>query len=78
VCRGCRKCSSRAYPGAYPKIGSFAARFYGVVDDRLEKAIELFVERREAERVVENWNCDEPDRAGELYVAPVELDTSPN
>jgi len=28
--------------------------------------------------MVENWDRDEPDRAGDLYVEPVELDTSPN
>jgi hypothetical protein len=32
----------------------------------LEEAIELFTARGEAELVVENWNRDEPDRAGEL------------
>jgi hypothetical protein len=37
-------------------------RFYAVVVDPLEEAIEIFTERREAERVVENWNRDEPDR----------------
>ena len=52
--------------------------FYGVVDDNLEEAIELFTNRREAERVVERWDRDEPDRAGELDVEPVELETSPN
>jgi hypothetical protein len=47
--------------------------FYGVVCDPLEEAVELFATRREAERVVENWNRDEPDRAGELRVEPIEL-----
>jgi hypothetical protein len=41
------------------------------------QAIELFTERIEAERVVENWNRDEPERAGELRVAPIELEASP-
>jgi hypothetical protein len=31
-----------------------------------------------AELMVENWNRDEPDRAGELRVEPVELETSSN
>jgi hypothetical protein len=52
--------------------------FYAVVIDPLEEAIELFTERREAELVVENWNSDEPDRAGELHVEPVELEISSN
>jgi hypothetical protein len=41
------------------------------------EALELFVDRRMAELMVENWDRDEPDRAGELYVAPVELETFP-
>jgi hypothetical protein len=53
-------------------------RFYAVVVDPLEEAIEIFTERREAERVVENWNRDEPDRPGELRVEPIELDMSQN
>ena len=39
---------------------------------------ELFVDRQMAELVVENWNRDEPDRAGELHVAAVELEASVN
>jgi hypothetical protein len=31
-----------------------------------------------AELMVENWNRDEPDRAGELHVAAVELEISVN
>jgi hypothetical protein len=31
-----------------------------------------------AELMVENWDRDEPDRAGDLDVEPVELETSPN
>jgi hypothetical protein len=53
-------------------------RFYAVVSDPLEEAIELFTEPREAERVVENWDRDEPERAGELHVELIELETSPN
>jgi hypothetical protein len=29
-----------------------------------------------AELMVENWDRDEPDRAGELYVEAVELESS--
>jgi hypothetical protein len=53
-------------------------RFYAVVSDPLDEAIELFIRRREAELVVENWNRDEPDRAGELRVEPIEFDISQN
>jgi hypothetical protein len=59
------------------EIGS-PVRFFAVVADPLEEAIELFTERRAAERVVENWDRDEPERAGELHVEPIELETSPN
>jgi hypothetical protein len=41
-------------------------------------AVELFVDRHMAELMVENWDRDEPDRADELYVEPVEPETSPN
>ena len=40
--------------------------------------VELFVERQMADLMVENWDRDEPGRAGELYVELVELETSPN
>jgi len=44
-------------------------RVYAVVSELSDEALEL---------MVENWDRDEPDRAGELYVEPVELETSPN
>lgn len=52
--------------------------FYGVVSGLLEEAIELFVDRRDAELVVAAWDRDEPDHAGELHVEPLELETSSN
>jgi hypothetical protein len=52
--------------------------FYGVVNESSEEALALFVERRETERVIENWDRDEPDQAGLLHVGPVELVTSLN
>jgi hypothetical protein len=58
--------------------GSDDAGLYGVVSASLEEAIEFFADRREAERVVENWDRDEPDRAPELHVEAIELETSPN
>jgi len=51
-------------------------RFYGVVDDRLGEAVELFLDRDEAERVVEDWDRDEPGQADLLRVEVVELDVS--
>ena len=54
-------------------------RVYAVVSEQMsDEALELFVDRQMAELMVENWNRDEPDRASELYVEPVELETSPN
>jgi hypothetical protein len=43
-------------------------QIYGVVDDRLAEAIELFLDRGEAERVVKDWDRDEPGQAGLLRV----------
>jgi hypothetical protein len=53
-------------------------RFYGVVDLSLEEAVELFLRREDAERVVRDWDRDEPEQAGLLHVEVVELETSPN
>jgi hypothetical protein len=53
-------------------------RVYGVVSEFSDEALELFVERQMAELMVENWDRDEPDRAGELHIEPIELETSPN
>jgi hypothetical protein len=53
-------------------------RFYGVVDSWLEEAVELFVRREDAERVVREWDRDEPEQAGLLHVEVVELETSAN
>ena len=52
-------------------------RVYAVVSDQMnDEALELFVDRQMAELMVENWNPDEPDRAGEFHVEPVALETS--
>jgi hypothetical protein len=51
---------------------------YGVVDSRLGEAVELFLRREDAERVVLDWDRDEPQDAGPLHVEAVELETSPN
>ena len=55
-------------------------RVYAVVSQQMDdEALELFVDREMAELTVENWNRDEPDRAGELHIEPVEsLETSAN
>jgi hypothetical protein len=53
-------------------------RFYGVVDPWLEEAVELFLRREDAERVVRDWDRHEPELAGLLYVEAVELETSLN
>jgi hypothetical protein len=47
-------------------------RLYAVVSERMnDEALELFVDRQMAELMVENWDRDESDRAGELHVEPV-------
>ena len=62
-----------------PRDGLPAVRVYAVVSEQMsDEALELFVDRQMAELIVENWNRDEPDRAGELDIEPVELETSPN
>ena len=54
-------------------------RGYAVVSEQMsDEPLELFVDRQKAELMVENWDRDEPDRAGELYVEAVELKTSVN
>jgi hypothetical protein len=56
-----------------------AVRIHAVVKERMsDEALELFVDRQMAELMVENWDRDEPDRAGELHVEPVGLETSVN
>ena len=50
-----------------------------VVSEQMsDEALELFVARRMAELMVERWDRDDPDHAGELYIRPVELETLPN
>jgi hypothetical protein len=41
---------------------------YAVVSDSLREAIELFIDREDADRVVADWDRDEPERAGEPHV----------
>jgi hypothetical protein len=53
-------------------------RVYAVSEQMGDDALELFVGRQMAKLMVGNWDRDEPDRVGELYVAPVELETFPN
>jgi hypothetical protein len=50
-------------------------RVYAVGSEQIsDEALELFVDRQMAELMVENWDRDEPDRAGELHVEPVALE----
>jgi hypothetical protein len=66
-------------PRCLPRNRLRAVRVYAVVGEQMsDEALELFGDRQMAELMVENWNRDEPDRAGELYVEPVELETAPN
>jgi hypothetical protein len=42
------------------------------------RQLQALVRRGAAERVVEDWDRDEPDRAGLLRTVAVELETAPN
>jgi hypothetical protein len=53
-------------------------RFYGVIDSGLEEAVELFLRREDAERVVRDWDREAPEQAGLLHVEVIELETSAN
>jgi hypothetical protein len=53
-------------------------RFYEVVDSSLEEAVELFLRREDAERVVCDWDREAPEQAGLLHVEVIELETSVN
>jgi hypothetical protein len=48
-------------------------RFYAVGDSWLDEAVELFVRCEDAERLVRDWDWDEPEQAGLLRVEVVEL-----
>lgn len=54
-------------------------RGYAVLSEQMgDEALELFVNRQIAERMVETWGRDEPGCAGELHVGAVELEASLN
>jgi hypothetical protein len=53
-------------------------KFFGVVDTGLEEAVELFLRREDAERIVRDWDEDEPERAGLLRVEIIEFEISQN
>ena len=53
-------------------------RFYGVVDSSLEEAVEVFLRLEDAERVVHDWNREEPDQAKLLHVQVIDLEVSAN
>ena len=51
-------------------------RVYAAMSEQMsDEALELFGDRQMAELMVENWDRDEPDRASELHVERVELET---
>jgi hypothetical protein len=50
-------------------------RFWAVVRDSTEEAVELFTSREEAEAIVQAWDRDEPDQVGALRVEQVEFRT---
>ena len=52
--------------------------FNGVVSSQSEEALELFLEREQAEAFIAEVEEDEPETAAGLPVELVELETSPN
>ena len=67
------------YGDLYPKtVQGLIGMVSTASDDGLGEAIELFLDRRDAERVVEDWDRDEPDHAGLLRIEVVELETAPH
>ena len=55
-----------------------AVKFSGVIDSGLEEADRLLLRREDAERVVRDWDREEPEQAGLLHVEVIELQTSAN
>jgi hypothetical protein len=51
---------------------------YGVVSSQTEEALELFLEREQAEAFIAEVERDGPETAAALRVELVELETSPN
>jgi hypothetical protein len=49
-------------------------RFFGIVDLPLREAVELYVEREDAERTLAELLRDEPDWCWRLRVEEIELD----
>jgi hypothetical protein len=71
-----------SFPNVWARIGHrdslSTVRVYAVVSDLSDEALELFVDCQMAELMVENWDRDEPERADELRVEAIDLETSPN
>jgi hypothetical protein len=54
-------------------------RFFGLVDSLVLEALELYVTREEAERILDEVIADEPEWSAILRVEPVEIgDFNPN
>ena len=49
-------------------------RFYGIVDEETQEAIELYVRREDADRFLEDVRADGEELATALRVEPIELD----
>ena len=54
------------------------ARFYGVVSSQTETALELFLEREQAEAFIAEVDPDEPETAALLSVMALEFAQAPN
>ena len=47
-------------------------RFYGVVDEETQEAVELYVRREDAERFVEDVRTDDEELAASVRLEPVD------
>lgn len=52
--------------------------FHGVVSAQTEEALELFLDREQAEAFITEVEQDEPETAAKLRVEAVELEASPD
>ena len=53
-------------------------RVYAVVSEQMsDEALELFVDRQIAELMVESWDRDEPDRAGDPRQLDLDFEIRP-
>ena len=67
------KCRPRVVP-VWSRRYARRVRFYGIVDEQTQEAVELYVRREDAERFLEDVRADDEDLAACLRLKPVDLD----